>query len=51
MRNKYAPLFTNSVMQSRIINCTAQIFAQAYKTRGIPGDQADVGLEASRRRF
>ena len=25
---------------SRIINCTAQIFAQAYKTRGIPGDQA-----------
>ena len=23
---------------SRIINCTAQIFAQAYKTRRIPGD-------------
>ena len=29
---------------SRIINCTAQIFAQAYKTRGIPGDQARTSV-------
>ena len=29
---------------SRIINCTAQIFAQAYKTRRIPGDQARTSV-------
>ena len=47
------PFFANLACQSRIIYCTAQIFAQAYKTRRIPGDQGTsvILVSATRSRW
>ena len=48
-RLQFPPLFciilsANQVLTSRIINCTAQIIAQAYKTKRIPGAQGTSGI-------